>query len=292
MKELTRDYVKGLLPERMEDSNKATFGSVLNVSGSVNYRGAACLSSLSALKVGAGYVTLACLEIVASCVTSFSPDIVIIPLLSSDGCIAEEEHKKIASVIDKYSVLSIGCGLSSIFGDRKSIRSFFFNVIASVSPLEMPVIIDADGLNLLAELPQVALPRYSVLTPHPKELSRLLKVSTDDIQSDRIGYAEKAARKYSAVIVLKGHRTIVTDGDSTFVNMTGNSALAKAGSGDILTGMVSGFCAQGLSALDAACLAVYLHGKTGDLARDECSAYSVLASDLLRFIPCAIKTLQ
>jgi hydroxyethylthiazole kinase-like uncharacterized protein yjeF len=150
------------------------------------------------------------------------------------------------------------------------------------------VVLDADGLNLLADLQPLALPRALVMTPHEKELARLLKVSPETVHADRAGYAERAARKYSAVVVLKGMGTVITDGERGFVNPTGNSALAKAGSGDALTGMIAGFLAQGLSPLDAACVAVYLHGLAGELAAKELTEYGVLASDLRAFVPRAI----
>lgn len=290
-KELTADYVRSLLPGRPDDSNKATFGSVLNVAGSVNYRGAACLSSLSALKVGAGYVTLACPDVIAGGISSYSPDIVIIPLKTRDGCIDKNGYREIVRILPKYSVLSVGCGLSSVSGGRDRVRAFFSGLISSVSALNIPVMIDADGLNLLAELPSAVLPKNTVLTPHPKELSRLLNVEVGEIQSDRILYAQQAARRFGSVVVLKGHRTIITDGTDTWINVTGNSALAKAGTGDVLTGMISGFCAQGLSPRDSACLGAYLHGMAGDLAGAELTEYGVLASDLLSYIPAAIKTL-
>jgi yjeF C-terminal region, hydroxyethylthiazole kinase-related len=291
MTEITREYARSLLPPRSEDSNKATFGRVLNVAGSVNYRGAACLSSIAALKVGAGYATLACPVTVADSITSFVPDIVTIPLETNGGSIARKECRKVLAALPGYTVLSVGCGLFSMGSVNRNVKDFFRDLISGVRETEKPVIIDADGLTILAESQPLLLPAKTVLTPHPKELSRLLGISTEAVQADRAACVLAAARRFSATVVLKGHLTVISDGESVFVNGTGNSALAKAGTGDILTGMVSGFCAQGLAPREAACLAVYLHGLAGDLARDDLSAYSVLASDLLRFIAPAIRTL-
>lgn len=284
-------FARKLVPPRSEESNKATFGRVLNVAGSVNYRGAACLSSIAALKAGAGYATLACPRAVADSITSFVPDIVTIPLESRSGSLAKNAWRKIVEVFPAYTVLSAGCGLFSMAGDNRNVKDCFSRLIESIAGTEKAVVIDADGLTILSERPPAALPKRLVLTPHPKELSRLIGVGTEDIQADRESHALAAARRFRATVVLKGHGTVVTDGERICVNTTGNSALAKAGTGDILTGMVAGFCAQGLEPFDAACLAVYLHGLAGDLARDELTAYSVLASDLIRFIPRAIRTL-
>ena len=291
VKPITRERARALLPRRSADSNKATFGNVLNVAGSVNYRGAACLSSVASLRVGAGYSTLACPEAVANSASSLTPDIVTIPLKIHDGGIDRTEYKKILEVAHKYRVLAIGCGLFSLHGDNENTKAFFASLMAAIAGFELTVVIDADGLNILSELQPIDLPRNSILTPHPKELSRLLKIETEIIQSDRAAHAKLAAEKFGATIVLKGHRTIVTDGSSMFVNTTGNSGLAKAGTGDVLTGTIAGLAAQGLDPLGAACLGSYLHGKAGEIASRELTEYGVLASDLSRYLPRAIRTL-
>lgn len=292
MTELTAEYVRGLLPVRRADSNKASHGSVLNVAGSLNYRGAAGLSSVSALSVGAGYVTLGSIRAVADSVASLFPEIITIPLSEHAGSIAQKEAKRLAGILPKYSVLSIGCGLSTVFSGNRYSAVFFRRLMEKVRTFEMPVVVDADGLNILSGLGGFRLPERSVLTPHPGEMARLLGVAVADVQRDRLAAAEHAARKYSAVVVLKGSGTVVSDGHETFVNTTGNSALAKAGSGDVLTGMIAGLMAQGLTPLKAACLGVYLHGKSGEMASEKLTEYGVLASDLLEAIPMALKALH
>lgn len=288
MKELDKKYIARLFPVRAQGANKANFGSVLNIAGSVNYRGAAIVSSALALAVGAGYVTLACPSFLASAVSSRVPEAVILPLGSRGGCIRGRAYAAVARASGRASAVAIGCGLSSVSGGTRSLRRFFTRLMVSLSGASVPVVLDADGLNLLSELQPLALPRSLVMTPHEKELARLLKTDMESIGSDRTGYAEAAAKKYRAVVVLKGHRTVITDGEKTLINTTGNSALAKAGSGDALTGMIAGFLAQGAQALDAACLAVYLHGLAGELAAKEKTEYGVLASDLSVFVPRAI----
>lgn len=252
------------LPIREENSNKGTFGKILNISGSKYMWGAGLLSSLSALKIGAGYVVLASDESVLSRVNI--PEIVLAPL------------SKISEL--DATVLLIGCGLST---SRKGI-------FKSAISRNIPKVIDADGLNMLAEI-DFKLDKNTILTPHPKEASRLLNCTLDEILENMELSAKQICEKYNCITVLKSHRTIVTDGEKIYYNTTGNSALAKAGSGDVLAGMIAGLLAQGSSPYEAACLGVYLHGLAGDLAKNDLTAYGVLASDTIRYIPYAIKNL-
>jgi NAD(P)H-hydrate epimerase len=215
----------------------------------------------------------------------------------------------LAKVLPKYRVLLVGCGLSGPAGIDRNLKAFIRGLLGSLtgpdcaaatsasastsssaSALPAATIIDADGLNVLSELPEIALPLNTILTPHPKELSRLMNCSLNEILSDRVGSAVRSARKFGATVILKGHRTVVTDGERVFVNTTGNSSLAKAGTGDVLTGMTAGLSAQGLSTLDASCLAVYLHGLAGELASADKTEYGVLASDIPSYIPLALKS--
>jgi len=166
------------------------------------------------------------------------------------------------------------------------------------------VVIDADGLNILAGAFSLALcgrgrgegvflPQNTILTPHPKELSKIMKVSIDNILLQPEFWAKKCCEKYDCITILKLHKTVVADNKGhLYINNTGNSALAKGGSGDVLTGMITGFIAQGLSPFDASILAVYLHGKTAQIASKDLTEYSVLASDLLDYIHLAIKEIS
>ena len=262
------------LPKREQFSNKSTFGKVLNIAGSEYYTGAAYLSSIAALKVGCGYVALASSPKVLNVIAYRTSDIVLLPL--------ESLKKK----INEFNVISIGCGLSTDL----SVSILFKSTLETLSKLEVPVIIDADGLNLLSKMKEVpALPHNLILTPHPKEASRLLGVDMEKIINKPIMYAKKISDKYACTTVLKMHSTVVCSPSAeVYINETGNSALAKAGSGDVLLGMISGLCAQGMDSFEAAKLGVYLHGKTGEIASNMLSEYSVLASDLLNYIPISI----
>ena len=263
------------LPIREENSNKGTFGKILNVSGSKYMTGAAVLSSLAALRCGAGYIEVASDEEVLRAVSFHIPEAVLAKI------------DKISGILKTATVLLIGCGLST----EKNSVDLFFNTI-SLSK-NIPTVIDADGLNIVAKeslYNRVKLPENVILTPHPKEAARLLNCELNDVLNDTLSAAKKISTMYKCITVLKTHKTIVTDGnDKLYINTTGNSALAKAGSGDVLAGMIAGLMAQKMNLFDAAVLGVYLHGLAGDLAKNDLSAYGVLATDTIRYIPLAIK---
>ena len=265
------DYKLPKLPERKENSNKGTFGKILNVSGSEYMTGAGVLSSISALKIGAGYVELASQENVLKAVSFQAPEVVLAPI------------SKIEDLIKTSTVLLIGCGLST----SNEAVELFTNTISKAKNL--PTVIDADGLNILAKN-KIELPDQTILTPHPKEAARLLNCGLDKVLNDFDVCAKQISEIYNCVTVLKSHRTIVVSpSGEIYRNTTGNSALAKAGSGDVLAGMIAGLLAQKMNVFDASVLGVYLHGLAGDLAKENLSAYGVLASDTIRYIPLAIK---
>ncbi len=266
------DYQIKPLPKRDKVSNKGTFGKVLNIAGSFNYPGAAYLSSVAALRVGCGLVALGAGKEVIASVSAQTPDIVYL------------DRKEVLNSLSKYSVVSIGCGL----GTDKETAKFFRLVVEKVAKEGLPIVIDASGLTLLAGMKNVSLPKNLVITPHVGEASRLLGLSIEEIAENPDKYVRALSEKFNCVAVLKGHKTRVCDGKDSFVNFTGNSALAKAGSGDVLCGIISGLIAQGMNPYDASIVGVNLHGKSGELASELYSTYGVLASDLLEFIPMAI----
>lgn len=265
------DYKLPKLPTRKENSNKGTFGKILNISGSEYMTGAVLLSSLAALRVGAGYVEVASHKNVLKAIACQAPEVVLAPL------------SRIDNLIKTSTVLLIGCGLSTTDEAVK----LFQNTISKAKNL--PTVIDADGLNILAKN-QIELPKQTVLTPHPKEAARLLNCELNKVLNNLDVCAKQISEKYNCVTVLKSHKTVVTSlNGEIYHNTTGNSALAKAGSGDVLAGMIAGFIAQGMPTYDASVLGVYLHGLAGDLAKEDLSAYGVLASDTIRYIPLALK---
>ena len=247
------------LPNRDQFSNKGTFGKVLNIAGSKYMPGAAYLSSVSALKIGCGYCFLCSEESVLQTVANQTQNIVFVP------------HKDMVKHIKTSNVLEIGCGLST---------SMQANI---------PTIIDADGINILSEIKSIKLPNDIILTPHPKEASRLLKKPLEYIIANLEESAKEISKKYNCITVLKSHHTIVCSKElEIYKNRTGNSSLAKAGSGDVLTGIISGLISQKMDLFEAAKLGVYLHGMSGELASKNLSEYSVMAEDIINYLPNAI----
>lgn len=283
VKLIDNKLIFGKLPKRQEESNKSTFGKILNVAGSRSFIGAAFLSSASALKVGAGYVSLACPSEIVPIIAPMAPELTFIHLNSTaDGVISSDNKIK---DLYSYNVVSVGCGISV----TEETRSFVFNLLNDVNKTQK-VVIDADGINVLSNHKGEISLKNSVITPHPKELSRLLNVSVEEIIENREKYARITSQTYECITVLKGHNSIVTNGEKIYVNQSGSSALAKAGTGDVLTGIISGLLAQRLSPLDAAIIGTYLHGLSGDIAAADLTKYSVLATDVIDYLPFALKT--
>ncbi|MBR2525092.1 NAD(P)H-hydrate dehydratase [bacterium] len=266
-----------ILPLRKQNSHKGSYGKVLNIAGSPNFSGAAYLSSVSALKIGCGYVALASVPSVLQSVAAKTPDIVLVPI------------KQAKNVLKNYDVVSMGCGFST---EAPAIL-MFKSIMTELAIMDLPVILDADGINLLAKFKKIILPDRLILTPHPKEAARLLNKDVSEILYNMEDAATEISLNYKCTTVLKGHNTVVCSKKlKIYINQTGNSALAKAGTGDVLCGMVSGLIAQGMKSFEACKTAVYLHGLAGELASKDLTEYSVLASDILNYIPKAIKTVM
>ncbi len=261
------------IPKRTANSNKGTYGKVLNIAGSKYMPGAAYLSSVSSLKVGCGYCFLASEESVLKAISAQTQNIVFVPI------------KDILKTLLTSNVLSIGCGIST---SNKAVNIFKKAICKSKN---IPTIIDADGLNILAKH-KIKLPQNTILTPHPAEAARLLGTTTEEILNDPIQSAKEITKRYECVTVLKSHRTVVCSKDfEIYVNTTGNSSLSKAGSGDVLTGIIAGITAQNNDIYNAAKAGVYIHGLCGELASKELTEYGVMATDIINKIPEAIKTL-
>ena len=285
---LGKEIILNLLPKRVQNSHKGTYGHVLNIAGSTQFTGAAYLSSIASLRVGAGYTMLASCSDVISTISSMCPDITFLDLGQSNYGTIPKDSLKYISAIANYDVVSIGCGLNLIGG----VKDFILNFIKKNCKSYTPIIIDADAINTLSEANNFSFPLNSVITPHPLELSRLLGVDVQEIQQNRAKWAWEASREFDCIVLLKGHESVIAiPNGKIFINHTGNSALAKAGSGDVLTGMIAGFCAQGLSLESAVCTAVYMHGLTSEIASKVMSEYCVLASDLVKYIPYAFKSI-
>lgn len=287
VKQLNLKMAKDLLPTRIKDSNKKTYGKILNIAGSKFYQGAAYLSSISALKIGSGYITLACPDCIIDNIASMTPDVTFLPLRSfRNESIASDNDTIILEKIEDHDVSSLGCGLST----NSSTVEFVGKLLQKIKT-DKPIVIDADGLNAISILSLDKLPQNCIITPHPKELSRLLEIGIGEINDNRVESAKAASKKYGCITVLKGYNSIITDGNEVYINPTGNSGLSKAGSGDVLTGIITGLVAQQMNLLEAATLGAYIHGFLADIAKENLTEYSILASDLINYIPKVFKSL-
>jgi NAD(P)H-hydrate epimerase len=263
---------------------------VLIVAGGRGMAGAAALAGAGALRSGAGLVRVACAAEVQPTVASFEPSYLTYPLENdADGCIRfEPARRALERLLASASVLAMGPGL----GQSDDLRALVRWVVESV---KLPTVLDADGLNALAGQIDILgkLQRPLVITPHPGEFSRLTGLPVAQIQADREKHAvELAQRVEPLIVVLKGAGTVVTDGEKIYVNRTGNPGMARGGSGDVLTGVISAFLGQGLPPFDAAQLGVYVHGLAGDIAREQSGELGMIAGDLVDTLPDALAHLD
>jgi len=283
MIEISAQKAKNVLPKRKENSNKGDFGKAFCITGSNEYIGAGYLSAISALKVGVGYSILCSEDDAIPHYKKMSPDLIYKSHKQFDIKIVAEYINQL-----KPTAIVLGCGIG--FSDKT--LEFVPKIIELLKNKNIPTVLDADALNCIASLKLENLGANFILTPHPKELSRLLNIDVDLILKNREEYVRIAQEKYASTLILKGNETLICDLEKNiYINTSGNSALAKAGTGDVLAGMIGGFLAQNMSIKDATCLAVYLHGLSADIYKNQFSSYSMLASDLLNYIPIAIKQL-
>jgi NAD(P)H-hydrate epimerase len=273
---LTRERMREIVPVRTADSHKGDFGRVLIVAGSLGRSGAAHLSALGALRSGAGLVTVAtprsCLPIVAA----MAPEYMTEPLDETpQGTVDFSAIERLLEL--KADVIAVGPGLGQAPGTAAFVQ-------ALIERTGVPLVLDADALNAFAGDPDRLMGREDidiVITPHPGEMARLLNVSIEAVQRDRVRHAREFAAAHGVHVVLKGHRTIVASPDGkTYVNLTGNAGMATGGTGDLLTGMIAAWFAQLLDAEAACKLAVYVHGTAGDLAEADEGDVSLIAGDM------------
>jgi ADP-dependent NAD(P)H-hydrate dehydratase / NAD(P)H-hydrate epimerase len=307
--------VSGLLPERPLDAHKGTFGTALIAAGSANYTGAALLAGKAAYRVGAGLVTMAVPSLLHNALAGQFPEAIWSLLPHERGFISREAVKKLSEGFERATALLVGPG----FGMEDTTQGFLEDLFTGISAPKKapgrigflqeqetkkeeaaahlpPLVIDADGLKLLAKVKdwEKALPAPAVLTPHPGEMAILTGLSTEEIQADRTGVAVKYAKKWGQVVVLKGAFTVIAapDGNSTVIPVA-SPALARAGTGDVLSGLIVGLLAQGLDAYDAAVAGAWIHAQAGLIAADDLgSAASVLAGDVLEAIPDVMSDLE
>jgi hydroxyethylthiazole kinase-like uncharacterized protein yjeF len=285
---LTKPDVEAALPERPPDAHKWTCGAVAAICGSTGLTGAATLTSISALRIGAGVVTLAIPRSLNPIMEVKLTEVMTLPVDETpEGTLALKARCRLEDFIKKADAVAIGPGLSQ--NDETA------NLVRELLPrVGRPCVLDADGINAFAgdaeKLKALGFPL--VITPHAGEASRLLGVDKQDIVSQPIDFARGVARELGVVMVLKGAPTVIADPDGdVFINPMGNQGLATAGSGDVLTGIITGLLAQGVRPLEAACSGVYVHGLLGDMLLEERGYFGYLAGELADMIPEALASL-
>lgn len=294
----TADLVAAWLPQRPAGAHKGTFGKATIVAGSANYTGAAVLAASAALRAGTGLVTLALPEALHSAVVAAVPEATYLLLPSTLGVVDERAVTLLRDNLKGCAALLIGPGLGNTEESRGFLRrllglsgparatGFIKHAPSAPAPGELPpLVIDADGLNILSETPgwSDVLPPGTVLTPHPGEMSRLTGLDTGEIQAARLDVAQTWSERWQQVVVLKGAFTVVAaPGEHPVVLPFANPALAKAGTGDVLAGTIVALRAQGLDGFRAAVTGAYLHGLAGDLAARRLGTAGVLAGDVAR----------
>ncbi|MGC8737132.1 MAG: NAD(P)H-hydrate dehydratase [Candidatus Hydrogenedens sp.] len=275
------DDLKKILPVRSNHDHKGRFGHLLVIAGSRYYTGAGKLSAYAGMHSGVGLVTLAVPATVIDVIASSLMEIIFYPLPSTkEGTFAEEGADRIIEFSKDKNAVLLGPGLSQ--------HPSTINFVKKVLPqIKAPLIIDADGLNAISDNPGILrmCEGTPVLTPHPGEMSRLIKKSIKEIQQDREQCAIDFARQMGVVVVLKGYHTVIANPDGAYaINTTGGHGLSKGGTGDVLAGLIAGLVAQGMSPYHASQLGVWLHGRAGDLAEQALHPRSMTAGDLFDFL--------
>ena len=285
-----------LMPFRSDDAHKGTFGTAVIAAGSKFYPGAARLASESALRAGAGLIVLAAPESIQPLFAGMSPEVTHHPLPAGEGASGGADGDSAAELLaalEGREALLIGPGLTNSPGTVEFVRGVLDGIDA-VEGLQA-VVIDADALNALSEIPDwhegLSVPR--VLTPHPGEMARLLGASVDEVQSDRLSHATEYARRTGSIVVLKGAGTIVAHPDGRArLSEFASAVLATAGTGDVLAGFIVSLIAQGMDPFDAAATGVYLHTECGRQLESAVGASTAIAQDLLRALPDTRKALD
>lgn len=258
---LTDSMLRAWLPPRARASHKGDYGHVLVVGGDHGMAGAVRLAGEAAARTGSGLVSIATRAAHAAVIAAACPELL---------CHGVECARDLRVLLQRASVVAIGPGLGQ--------SAWAHDMLAAVLQMRLPRVVDADALNLLAQEPMQC--DHWVLTPHPGEAARLLDMTTKQVQADRLQAAQALQQRYGGVCVLKGAGTLVCTSESVAICEAGNPGMASGGMGDVLTGVIAGLLAQGLSLVDAACAGVYIHAKAGDRAAQE-GERGLLASDVM-----------
>ncbi len=280
IRKLEQTDVLSILPDRDPWGHKGSFGKLLLLCGSLGYTGAAYLAAMGALRSGAGLVYLGVPESIYAIEATKLNEPVVFPLPDREGMLSAGAVPEILNRLPQMDAVLIGPGLGQSEGTLAVVK-------AVLEKAQCPVVVDADGINLIARHKDILRGRKhtAILTPHDGEFARLGGI----LREDRMEAAAKLARDLGCILLLKGHRTCITDGDTGYRNHTGNPGMAVGGSGDVLAGMITGLLGQGIPPLEAAACAAWLHGAAGDVCARKIGQYGMLPTDLLEELPRLLK---
>ena len=277
--ELNHEQVLKILPDRGITAHKGDFGKLLLLCGSRGFTGAAYLAAMGALRSGAGLVFLGVPESIYAIEAIKLNEPVVFPLPDSGGTLSDTAIPKILERLPKMDAVLIGPGLGQSEDTYRVVK-------AVLEAAECPVVLDADGINVVAPHKDILRGRTNptVLTPHAGEFARL-----GGKANDRVAAAEDMARDTGCTVLLKGHNTVIADGKTTYINPTGNPGMAVGGSGDVLAGIIVSLIGQGIGPLEAAACGAWLHGAAGDICEAEIGQYGMLPTDMLNVLPRLLK---
>lgn len=280
MKQLKHESVLSLLPDRDLYAHKGDFGKILLLCGSRGYTGAAYLAAMGALRSGAGLVFLGVPESIYAIEAVKLHEPVVFPLPDEQGKLSRAAIPEILERLPQMDAVLVGCGLGQSDGTLAVVKAVLENA-------ECPVVLDADGINVLASHKDLLRGRKfpTILTPHDGEFARIGGVIGDE----RMASAAKLASDLGCIVLLKGHETCITDGETGYRNRTGNPGMAVGGSGDVLAGIIVSLLGQGIAPVEAAACGAWLHGAAGDICADEIGQYGMLPTDMLQRLPRLMK---
>ncbi len=286
---IDNDILKNLKQHRKPDAHKGDFGTLLSITGCDRMRGASVMSSMSALRSGLGLLTVASSWTCLNNISYHIPEAITLPLSAdNEGYMLFDENKDIIEKAMKNAKsILIGCGMGVTDNTRKLTEFIIENS-------ECPVIIDADGINCISSDIDILLRKKNniIITPHPKEMSRLLKTSTGIIQKNRIETAIRFAEKYNITVVLKGAGTVIADSGNCMVNTTGNAGMSRGGSGDVLAGIIASLVAQGYSSFNACVYGSYIHGLAGDITAEKMGYEAMLPTDIINNLSASFMSIK
>lgn len=277
---LDHSQVLELLPDRPAASHKGSFGKILLLCGSRGYTGAAALAAMGALRSGAGLVYLAVPESIYAIEATKLTEPVIYPVKDDNGAYSADAVSDVISLLSGKDAVLIGPGIGQSAGSQAVTKAVLEN-------FNGPVVLDADGINVMREHKDILRGRDcpTIMTPHPGEFQRFGYTITED----RVASAVDMANDLGVIVLLKGHKSIITDGHTCYVNPTGNPGMATGGSGDVLSGILVSLLGQGMSALEATACGAWLHGAAGDICAGEIGQYGMLPSDMVHVLPRLLK---